>query len=67
MVSSAPLVFVFHPRVGVTRIPQAYMDAYEASGFRYATSAEVARWYDERGLPRPKRLPVTRPAWPEAT
>ena len=59
------LVFVFHPAVGVTRIPRAYMDAYEASGFRYATEAEVARWYAERNLRRPQPLPVTRPprAW----
>ena len=51
MVSSAPLVFVFHPRVGVTRIPQAYMDAYEASGFRYATDAQIAQWCDEHNEP----------------
>ena len=57
MESSGRLVFVFHPVVGVTRIPQAYMDAYEASGFRYANEAEVARWYDEHDQPRPRRLP----------
>ena len=58
MAPSGPLVFVFHPRVGVTRVPQAYMDAYEASGFRYATDAQVARWYDERDQPRPLPAPA---------
>jgi hypothetical protein len=58
---AGPLVFVFHPVVGVTRVPKPYMDAYEASGFRYATEGEVARWFDERGVPRPPRLPVTQP------
>jgi hypothetical protein len=57
------LVFVFHPATGVHRIRAVYMDAYEASGFRYATETEVASWYDERGLRRPRRLPVT-PAAP---
>ncbi len=60
MAASGALVFVFHPLVGVTRIPPAYMAAYEASGFRYATKAEVARWFDEHDLPRPRRLPVVR-------
>ena len=66
MALAGPLVFVFHPVVGVTRVPQPYMDAYEASGFRYATAAEVARWFDERGVPRPPRLPVTLPDAPYA-
>ena len=61
MALAGPLVFVFHPVVGVTRVPKPYMDAYEASGFRYATEAEVARWFDERDEPRPPRLPVTLP------
>src|SRR5437764_12913267 len=53
------LVFVFHPMVGVARIPRAYMDSYEASGFRYATESEVVHWYDQHDLPRPSRLAVT--------
>lgn len=52
------LVFAYHPATGVQRIPSAWMDAYEASGFRLATVAEVLQWHAERGLPRPQRLPV---------
>ncbi len=59
----SPHVFVFHPVVGITRVPQAYMDAYEASGFRYATDAEIARWCDEHDQPRAPSAPV-RPAPP---
>ncbi len=58
---ASSLIFVFHPATGVQRIRREYMVAYEASGFRFATALEVARWYEERGLPRPRRLPVARP------
>ena len=50
MAVQSPLVFVFHPVVGVTRVPRDYMDAYEASGFRFATEAQVQRWYEEHDL-----------------
>jgi hypothetical protein len=54
-----PLVFVYHPVVGVTRVPRAYMDAYELSGFRYATEDQVRRWHEDRDLPLPPRVPAT--------
>jgi hypothetical protein len=59
---AGPLVFVYHPVVGVTRVPKAYMDAYELSGFRYATKAQVKRWYEEHGLPPPRRPVARQPA-----
>ena len=48
------MVFVFHPATGVHPIRAAYMAAYEASGFRYATRSEVERWYQEQELPPPR-------------
>ena len=50
------MVFVYHPATGVHPVRAAYMAAYEASGFRYATRLEVERWYDEQALPRPRRF-----------
>jgi hypothetical protein len=34
------------------------MDAYELSGFRYATEDQVRRWYEDRDLPLPPRVPA---------
>jgi hypothetical protein len=45
--------FVAHPVAGVHLIPAEWLEARRASGFREATAAEVARWYDERGLEPP--------------
>jgi hypothetical protein len=38
------------------------MDAYELSGFRYATKAQVKQWYEEHGLPPPRRQVARQPA-----
>lgn len=52
------LVFVAHQRTGVHPIPEEWLDGYAPSGFRYATAAEVASWYEERDLPLPPEVEV---------
>ena len=53
------MVFVTHPGTGVRRIPDEWLDGFQPSGFRHATAAEIASWYEERGLE-----PVERPETP---
>ena len=52
------MVFVAHVATGVHRIPDEWLDGFQPSGFRQATAAEIASWYEDRGL-EPLERPET--------
>ena len=48
------MVFVAHPVTGVRRIPDEWLEGFQPSGFREATAAEIAGWYEARELEPPE-------------
>ena len=46
-------VFVAHQVAGVHLVPEEWLEGWRASGFREATPAEIARWYDEHDMDPP--------------
>ncbi|HEX2034901.1 MAG TPA: hypothetical protein VHS99_12005 [Chloroflexota bacterium] len=63
--SAQQKVFVAHRVAGVHLVPQEWLDGFLPSGFREATPAEIAAWYEERGLEPPLEWREN-PAWSEA-
>ncbi|MGH2354621.1 MAG: hypothetical protein ACRDI2_03160 [Chloroflexota bacterium] len=47
------MVFVAHRVAGVHLVPSDWLEGFRPSGFREATAAEIAFWYEERGLEPP--------------
>lgn len=49
------MVFVTHHIAGVRLIPRDWLEGFLPSGFREATSGEIAFWHEERGLEPPEQ------------
>jgi len=56
------MAYVAHPATGVHRIPDAWLDGFQPSGFRLATAAQIVEWHNERGLDPPEAGGVYCPA-----